>query len=117
LPDLALAQAQTRLDISGGENDGTKEYRWRIRGAFDPASLRPLLTTSNAARGLGHLTFTEPVHLDADIAGRLYDYDSIAAAGRVTLTNFTVRGQRVDNVAGEFFYTNRILTFFHPRLW
>ena len=54
LPDLALAQSRTRLDISGAENDATREYRWRVRGALDLASLRPFLTDSNAARGLDH---------------------------------------------------------------
>jgi AsmA-like C-terminal region len=117
LPDLALAQSRTRLRVNGQEDDGTKEYRWRVRGAFDPASLRPSLTTSNAARGLSHLTWAEPVHLDAEISGRLYDYDSITATGRVALTNFTVRGQHADSVTGEFSYTNRVLVFSHPRLW
>jgi hypothetical protein len=51
------------------------------------------------------------------VRGRLYDYDSIVARGRVALTNFTVRGQAMDSVAGELFYTNRVLAFSHPQLW
>lgn len=117
LPDLALAQGQTRLAVSGEENDRTREYRWRVRGAFAAATLRPLLTASNAVRGFSHFTFAEPLHLDAEIAGRLYDYDSIGGGGRAALTNFTVRGEAVDSVIGEFAYTNRVLVFFHPRLW
>ncbi len=42
LPDFALAQSRTRLDISGTENDATKVYRWRVRGAFDPAIAAPV---------------------------------------------------------------------------
>ena len=57
---------------------------------------------SNAVRGLSHFTFTEPLALELDVGGRLYDYDSITAGGRVALTNFTLRGQSVDNVASEF---------------
>ena len=49
-------------------------------------------------------------------AGRLYDYDSIGATGRVALTNFTVRGQSVDSVTAAFNYTNRVLEFSHPDL-
>ena len=36
LPDLALVRAKTRLALSGGENDRTQDYRWHIRGRFDP---------------------------------------------------------------------------------
>jgi hypothetical protein len=117
LPDVTVAQSKTRLEIGGSEDDATKDYRWRVRGAFDPECLRPFLTTSNAVRGLGIVQFTEPARLDADVRGRLYDYDRIGATGRVALTNFTVRGQSMDNVTGEFSYTNRVLEFSHPRLW
>ena len=49
--------------------------------------------------------------------GRLDDYDGIGATGRVALTNFTVRGESIDSVTGEFSYTNRVLEFSNPRLW
>ena len=117
LPDLAIAQAKTRLELAGGEDDATKNYHWHIRGAFDPETLRPFLTASNAARGLSHFTFTEPATLDLDVRGRLYDYDSIDAAGRVALTNFTIRGQAADSVVSGFQYSNRVVEFFSPRLW
>jgi hypothetical protein len=117
LPKVMVAQSGTRLEISGSEDDATKDYHWRVRGAFDPAALRPFLTTSNAARGFAVAQLTEPARLDADVWGRLYDYDTIGATGRVALTNFTVRGETVDHVAGEFSYTNRVLEFINPRLW
>ena len=41
VPALTLAQSRTRLEISGSEDDATKDYRWHIVGAFDPASVRP----------------------------------------------------------------------------
>jgi len=117
LPDLALVKAKTRLALSGGEDDRTQGYRWHIRGVFDPEALRPFLTASNAVRGLDHFTFTEPLALELDAQGRLYNYDSISASGHVALTNFTLRGQSVDNVTSELRYTNRVLEFSHPRLW
>ena len=116
LPDLAIAQAKTRLELEGGEDDATKNYRWRIRGAFDPETLRPFLTASNAARGLSHFTSTGPATLDLDVRGRLYDYDSIEAAGRAALTNFMIRGQAADSVVSGFQYSNRVVEFFSPRL-
>lgn len=117
LPAVAVAQSRTELEIGGTEDDATKDYRWHLSGAFDPAAIRPFLTASNAVRGYEDVQFTEPVHLDADVWGRLYDYERIGATGRLALTNFAVRGQFVDNVAGDFFYTNRVLEFFGPRLW
>jgi hypothetical protein len=117
LSDIALAQSKTRLEISGSEDDATKDYRWRIRGAFDPDAIRPFLTASNAVRGFGIVQFTQPVCLDADVWGRLYDYDGIGATGHVALTNFTVRGQSMDSVTAAFSYTNRVLEFSHPNLW
>ena len=117
LPDLAVVKAKTRLALSGGEDDRSRVYRWHIRGQFDPEAIRPFLTASNAVRGLDHFTFSEPLALEMDVGGRLYDYDSLSVTGRVALTNFTLRGQSVDNLASELRYTNRILEFFNPRLW
>jgi len=117
LPDLAVTKSKTRLAISGGEDDRTRNYRWHIRGMLDLDALRPFLTTSNAGGGLDHFTFTDPLALEADMAGQLHDYDSISARGRMALTNFTLRGQSVDSVASELDYTNGVLEFIHPRLW
>src|SRR5208282_2555973 len=55
--------------------------------------------------------------LELEVGGRLYDYDGLSVTGRVALTNFTLRGQSVDNLTGELRYTNRVLEFLHPRLW
>jgi hypothetical protein len=117
LPDVTVARLKTRLEISGTEDDATKDYRWHLNGEFDPECLRPFLATSNAAHGLEIVRLTESVHLDADVRGRLYDYDGISATGRVALTNFTVRGQSMDTVTGAFSYTNRVFEFSNPRLW
>ena len=114
LPDLAIAQARTRLEINGSEDDATKNYHWRVRGAFDPEAIRPFLTTSNAVRGFAIVKFTEPPALDVDVRGRLYDYDGISASGRVALTNFTVRGEVFGDVASALNYTNRVLEFLNP---
>jgi hypothetical protein len=117
LSDVTVAQSKTRLEISGSEDDATKDYRWHVSGAFDPAAIRPFLTASNTVRGFGIVQCTEPARLDADVWGRLYDYDGIGATGRVALTNFTVRGQSMDSVTVAFSYTNRMLEFFNLCLW
>jgi hypothetical protein len=114
LPDLAVVKSKSRLALSGGEDDATKDYHWHICGVLDPEAARPFLTTSNAMRGLAIMKFTEPLALEVYVSGRLYDYDSIAADGRVALTNFAVRGQPFGDVASGLKYTNRVLEFLHP---
>ena len=117
LPAVTVAQSRTRLEISGSEDDATKDYRLHIGGVFDPECLRPFLTTSNAARGLEIVRLAAPAQLDADARGRLDDYGSIGATGRLAATNFTVRGESFDSVTGGFSYTNRALEFSNPHLW
>jgi hypothetical protein len=117
LPAVTVVQSKTRLEISGSEDDATKDYRWHVSGALDPAAIRPFLTASNAVRGFEIVQCAEPARLDADVWGRLYDYDGIGATGRVALTNFTVRGQSMDSVTVAFSYTNRVLEFSHLDLW
>jgi hypothetical protein len=114
LPDLVVRQSNSRLQINGGEDDATKAYHWRIRGRLAPETVRPFLTASNAARGFAIMKFAEPLALDVNVTGRLYDYDSITADGYMALTNFAVRGQAFGDVASLFNYTNRVLEFIHP---
>ena len=114
LPDLAVVKSKSRLELSGGEDDATKDYHWHIRGALDPETARPFLTTSNALRGFEIFKFTEPLALDLDISGRLYDYDSITAGGRMALTNFAVRGEAFGDVESALNYTNRVLELLNP---
>jgi hypothetical protein len=114
LPDLAVRQSNSRLQISGGEDDATQDYRWHISGRLAPEIVRPFLTMSNAVRGFAIMKFTGPLVLDVDVSGRLYDYGTIAAAGHVALTNFAVRGQAFGDVASWFNYTNRVLEFSNP---
>jgi hypothetical protein len=114
LPDLAVVKSKSRLKLSGGEDDATKDYHWHIHGALDPEAARPFLTTSNAVRGFEIIKFTGPLALDVDVSGRLYDYASIAAGGRVALTNFAVRGEKFGDVVSTLNYTNRVLQFVNP---
>lgn len=116
LPDLKITQGRTRLVLNGGESEETKRYGWRIDGAFDPQTVRPFLTTSNAVRGFNHVQFTQPVAFGLNVRGKLYDYDSISAEGHLTATNFAVREQHVDAVAGDFTYSNRVLQFINPHI-
>ncbi|MDE3066507.1 MAG: hypothetical protein KGJ60_03050 [Verrucomicrobiota bacterium] len=116
LPDLAVAQPEGLIQLAGTEDDRTKFYHWHVRGALDPAVLRPQFETRKARHALNLFTSTQPARVDADVWGRLYDYDSIGARGRIALTNFTFRGEAADYFESAAAYTNRVLQCFQPDL-
>ena len=114
LPDLALALQKTRLEISGHEDDATKDFRVRVRGRFDMETARPFLTDSNVAHGIAIVTLHEPLAFDVTASGRLEDYARLAVDGQLAITNFMVRGETFGDVTTAASYTNRVLMFSQP---
>ena len=114
--DLELAQGKTRLTLSGAVNAGTAIFQCALRGAFDPASVRPFLLNEKAVRGFGILTFTEPLALALDVRGSLRDFSQLTATGHFALTNAAIRQQTVDSLTADVTYTNRAVEFLQPRL-
>jgi hypothetical protein len=117
LPDLAVAQGRTRFKLSGEESEATKNFRCRLSGQLDEASVGQFLTTSNAVHGLEQLTCRQPLDLAVEVSGNLRTLETLCATGRLALTNFAIRGQEMDSVAGNFIYTNLAATVFAPELW
>ncbi len=116
LPDLHLAQGRTVLDLNGEGNAGTKDFHCVLGGTLDAASARPFLTTSNAVRGFGHLTFRAPASLALEMSGNLSNFNTLSVTGRVTATDFAIRGQWVDSLTTMLMYTNLVAEFYHPQL-
>ena len=116
LPDLELAQGGTKLALDIAESEATKNFHCRLAGKLDGNVVRPFLTTSNAVRGFAYLTFHAPAALDLEVSGNLRDFTTLSATGRVTVTDFAVRGQTVDRVTATLSYTNLTAEFFHPQL-
>lgn len=115
LPDVVLIRPEGALDIMGTENDATHDYQWHLYGKISPEIIQPFLT-EKAAHQFENFTFNEPADLNADISGRLYDYDSIAASGHASLKEFSIRGEMVDQVETDFRYAHRVAEFLQPRL-
>lgn len=115
LPDVVITRPEGQMSVTGTENDATRDYEWHLSGVFAPDSIQPFLTPK-ALRGFTNFTFSEPLNIDARIRGRLYDYDSIDAAGHVQLKHFTLRGEAVDNVETDFHYAHLVAEFFRPHL-
>jgi hypothetical protein len=116
LPDLSVVLGKTHLDISGRADDATKDFSGRIRGVFDLETARPFLTDSNVAHGLTIVTLHEPPAFDVTVAGRGDDFDRLAVAGNLAVTNFAVRGEAFGDVTTAVNYTNRVLMFLQPAM-
>lgn len=116
LPEVTLVRPEGRLNISGTENDATKDYQWHLQGALPLNLIQSFLTTDKARREFDHFQFAQPLSVDTQIHGRLYDYDSITATGHAALTNFSIRGESVDSAESDFHYANRVVEFFAPHL-
>ena len=116
LPQLAVTRPEGGLALTDIENDVTKSYHWHVQGVLAPEALRPLLASSHGERALGLFTFNQPLFLDADAWGCLSNDTGLGAAGRLALTNFTIRGEPVSSVECTFGYTNRVLEFFQPQV-
>ena len=116
LPHVALTRPEGPMAISGTENDATREYQWHLQGALSPTVIQPFLTSDKAIRGFTNFVFAQPVYLDAQIRGTLYDYDSIIASGHAALTNFSIRGVSVDSAETDFRYAHLVGEFLNPHL-
>lgn len=115
--NLELAQGKTSFSLSGTEDDRTRAYQWNVRGRFDPETARSLIESEKVRHGFDYATFTEPVTLDINVGGTLYDFTTFTAEGKLAATNFAVRDQPMDHVTANLFYTNLVLEFRQPVLW
>jgi len=116
LPDLELVQGRTKLALSIEESEATKNFQCAITGRVDADAGRSFLTTSNAQRGFGLLTFHEPLALNLNVSGNLRDFAQLSATGRVAVTNFAVRGETFESVAADLVYTNLVVDFLQPQM-
>jgi hypothetical protein len=114
LPELTVVHGRTQLHLTGQESAATGNFHGLLTGKLAEASVGALLTTSNAVRGLGEFTCPEPLVLSVDASGNLHRLETLCATGRLALTNFAIRHQEMDFVAGTFFYTNLTAEFFTP---
>jgi len=117
VPDLTVEQGRTRLCLSGEVSEATKNVHFLLTGQLDEASVAALMRTSNAVHGLAQFSFQEPLVLSVDVSGNLRTLETLCATGQLALTNFAIRGERMDSITGRFFYTNLTATIFAPQLW
>lgn len=116
VPDFTVVQGKTRLTVSGQESDVTKNFRFRLSGALDTASVCSFLTDSNAVKGLACLTLTEPLALSLEAAGNLRTPATVSATGQLALAHCAIRGQTVDRLTAGLSYSNLMVDFVRPQM-
>ena len=112
----SVVQGRTHLQLKGQGNAVTKAFQGAVSGEFDVESVRPFLTDSNLADGFRILTTSKPLALALAVQGNWRTLAGLTATGQVALTNFTVRSQTVDSVAGRLAYADGLLQLLEPEL-
>ncbi|HXS67904.1 MAG TPA: AsmA-like C-terminal region-containing protein, partial [Candidatus Polarisedimenticolia bacterium] len=116
LPDLVATRPEGKLLLFHESDERTKNFYFRFQSTINPQAARPLLP-ANQQRVFDFFSVTQPPVVDGEVWGRWHDHERIAGRGRVTATNFTVRGESIDAFKSGIEYTNHILTLLEPRAW
>jgi len=115
LSDLFATRPEGRIQAFHLSNDRTKDFYWRIASTLNPATVRTLLEPQQQ-RGLDFFTFTQSPFINGEIWGRWHEPERTGFKGRIAITNFSFRGERVDDFQGAFQFTNRFLLLTEGRL-
>jgi hypothetical protein len=113
--DLKFQQGRTRLGGEGAFSLVTENFSGDLHGAVDPATAEMFLPANVTEKLKVLLALNEPATLKARFGGNAREVSSVTAAGRLALTNFSVRGQSYDSVVSDFWLTNLVLSFAHPQ--
>jgi hypothetical protein len=108
LPRLYAARADGSMELAYTGNDATREYRVLFDSRLDPADALPLLEPRQQ-RVLRELHFSSPPEIHAEVRGLWGAPETTAFTGTALASNFTVRGESVDEARASFQYTNHLL--------
>src|SRR6267142_2719601 len=115
LSNLFATRPEGHLDAFHLFNDRTKDFYWRISSTLNPAIVRPLLEPQHQ-RGLDFFTFTQAPYINGEVWGRWHNPECTAFKARIASTNFSFRGEWVDDFGGLVQFTNRFLLLTDGRL-
>lgn len=108
LPRLDAVRADGSIDLDYTGNEATREYRVRFDSRLDPADALPWLEPRQR-RIVGDLHFSSPPEVHAEVRGRWHAPETTTFTGTVLASNFTARGESVDEVRASVEYTNHLL--------
>jgi hypothetical protein len=112
IPRLHLALPGGEADVDFTGNDETGGFLFVIDSHLDPGGLRPLLPERRQPL-LDEAAFskTDPPIVHAEIRGFWREPARLAVRARLTATNFTVRGEKVEGLEAAVEYTNSLARF------
>ncbi len=99
-------EGEVEFDYEG--HTATQDYHFRVRSSVDPKLVRPLLEAAGQ-RTVDLFQFTRPPHLEGDIWGRWFARERTGFSARLSSTNFTFRGEQVDEFRGAVAFTNQFV--------
>jgi hypothetical protein len=115
LPDFVLARPEGRLELEQRFDERTQDFYTRLSSNIDPSFVRPLLSEPTQ-RAFDLLVFSNPPAVTLEIRGRAQDPATITAAGGISASNLTFRGESFSAVRAEVHYTNHVIRFLAPRV-
>jgi len=115
LSNLFATRPEGRIEAFHLSNDRTKDFYWRISSTLNPAIAGPLLEPQQQ-RGLDLFKFTQSPFINGEVWGHWHDPDRTGFKARIAATNFSFRGESVDDFRGLVQFTNRFLLLTDGRL-
>lgn len=109
LPDLCVARPDGDVNLIYTGNMGTRDFHWQVDGRVDPRALGPLIPAEAVRRTVNQLEFDLAPSVRGEIWGRWHEPETVCGNGRVTVTNFTFRGELCSELATAVQWTNAVL--------
>jgi hypothetical protein len=113
LPDLVATRPEGRIEALHIGNDRTHQFYWHVTNSIAPQSADPFLD-EHARRILELFGFSQPPHFDAEIWGHWHHADQTGIKAALFATNFTFRGEHLDEFITFLEYTNKVLRLTNP---
>jgi hypothetical protein len=108
LPQLVATRPEGRLEFSYTEDTVTRDYHFHGASAIDPLALRPLLG-AKADKAFDVFSFTTPPRLTGDVWGRWRARERVDVRAQLSATQFSIRGEPVDELQAALHFTNGFL--------
>ena len=106
LPNLWARRPEGEARLIYMVNPQTRRFHWTVRANCFPQAIESLLERPEEKRILTNFTFTVPPHVEGDIWGRWRAREENGFRATVAVTNFTLRGEQVDEFRGSVNFTN-----------
>jgi hypothetical protein len=118
IPRFHLVRPGGEAWVDFTSSNETGGFSFIIDSHLDPAGLRPLLPEKQQPL-LDEAAFakTDPPVIHAEIRGRWQEPEKLAVHARLSATNFTARGEKVDGLEAAVDYTHPLVRLSDARLF